>query len=300
MNKFLLILGFACACAFCVSIFHRQAVRSDSVGVVTEQQSVVLKSQLEQTRARLAGLRAEVQEKKRRLADALPQSGPSPELVRLLEGKQLRAPTAALAELRQQLAIGWDTSPDYVLVNKCVLSQLDFSRLDFGKRPTDTACQLLGLSVPEQTALSAALQRAHDDWQAPAVERTEPHGDIVAQYAVHAPDADAEMSLSNHLAAAIVGAVGAERAELLLPATWREFRDDLGSMEAETLIVRRTADNGESDLVWETNRGNRTSTGPVRYAYYPSSWFLTAFPGGWKTLAEREGFELPAKFRSSP
>src|SRR5262249_3197349 len=162
-----------------------------------------------------------VQEKKRRLADALPQSGPSPELVRFLEGKQLRPPTATLAELRQKLGIGWGSSPDYVLVNKCVLSQLDFSRLDFGKRPTDTACQLLGLSPAEQTALTAALERARNDWQAPAVERTEPHGDIVAQYAVHPPDSNTEMNLSNRLAAAIVGAVGAERADILLPATWR-------------------------------------------------------------------------------
>jgi hypothetical protein len=299
MNKFLLILGFACAGVFGFSVFHHQTMRAHSVAMVTTHQHLGITPLLEEARARLAGLRTEVQEKKRRLADALSQSGLSPELVRLLEGKQLRPSTTALAELRQQLGIGWDSSPDYVLVNKCVLSRLNYSRLDSGKRPTNTACQLLDLSSTEQAALTAALQRAHDDWQAPAIERTEPHGDIVAQYAVTAPDADAEMSLSNRLAAEIVGAIGAERADLLLPAAWREFRDELGSTVAETLIVRRTADNGESDLVWE-NRGNNTSKGPVRYAYYPSSWFLRAFPGGWKTLAEREGFDLPPKFMSPP
>jgi hypothetical protein len=301
MNKFLLILGFACACVLGFSVFHRQATRAHVLALVTTQQQLGIAGQLEQSSKRLDGFRAEVQEKKRRLAEALAQSGPSPELIRLLEGKQVRTPTAALAELRQQLGIGWESSPDYVLVNKSVLSRLDYSRLDSGKRPTDTASQLLGLSPTEQAALTAALQRARDGWQAPAVERTEPHGDIVAQYAVHAPDADAEMSLSNRLATDIVGAVGGERAELLLPSAWSEFRNGLGSTEAETLIVRRTADNGEADLVWETTRGNsNTSKGAVRYAYYPSRWFLTAFPGGWKTLAEREGFELPAKFRSPP
>lgn len=300
MNKFLLIFGFACVGAFGFSIFHRQAVRAHSVALGTRQQSVGIKAQLEQEWTRLSGLRAEVQEKKNRLTDTLLESGPRPELVRLLEGKQLRAPAAALAELRQQMGIGWDCSPDYVLVNKCVLNRLDYSRLDSGKRPSDTACQMLALSPTEQSALTAALQHARDDWQAPAVERTEPHGDIVAQYALRAPDADAEQSLSNRLTADIVGAVGAERAELLLPAAWRDFRNALGSTEAETLIVRRTEENGEPDLVWETNRGNNTSKEPVRYAYYPSRWFLTAFPGGWETLAEREGFELPAKFRSPP
>jgi len=300
MNKFLLLFGFACAGAFGFSVFHRQALRAHSVALVTAQQSLVIKGELEQATARLVGLRTEVQGKKSRLADALPQSGLSPELVRLLEGKQLRVPASALAELRQQLGLGWDSSPDYVLVNKCVLNRLDYSRLDSGKRPSNTVCQMLALSPTEKSALTAAQQRARDDWQAPAVERSEPHGDIVAQYAVRAPVADAEQSLSNRLAADIVGAVGTERAKLLLPAAWREFRNGLSSTEAETLIVRRTDENGEPDLVWETNRGNNTSKGPVRYAYYPSSWFLTAFPGGWKTLAEREGFELPAKFRSSP
>lgn len=300
MNKSLLILGFACAGAFGSSTFHHQTIRAQSVALATTQQHLAITAQLEQTRARLASLRAEVQEKKSLLADALPQIGPSPELVRLLEGKQLRAQTTTLAELREQLGIGWNSSPDYVLVNKRVLSKLDYPRLDSGKRPTDIACQMLALSPVEQAGLTAALQRARDDWQAPAIERTEPHGDIVAQYALRAPDTDAEMSLSNRLAADFVGAVGAERAQLLLPAAWRDFRYALGSTEAETLIVRRTDNNGESDLVWETNRGSQTSTGSVRYAYYPSSWFLTAFPGGWKTLAEREGFELPAKFSSSP
>jgi hypothetical protein len=300
MNKFLLISAFAFAGVFSFSVFHRQEMRVRSAALIAAQQSLGFKTQLQQVQARVAGLRAEVREKKSRLADALPQSGLSPELVRLLEGKELRTPTAALAELRQQLGLGWDSSPDYVLVNKRVLNRLDYSRLNSGKRPTDTACQLLGLSSTEQSALTAALQRAHNDWQAPAVERAEPHGDIVAQYTVRAPDAEAEMSLSNRLAADFVGAVGAERAELLMPAAWYEFRNGLGSTEAETLIVRRTDNNGESDLVWQTNRGNNSSKGSVRYAYYPSSWFLTAFPGGWKTLAEREGFELPAKFSSPP
>jgi len=228
MNKFLLLFGFACAGAFGFSVFHRQALRAHSVALVTAQQSLVIKGELEQATARLVGLRTEVQGKKSRLADALPQSGLSPELVRLLEGKQLRVPASALAELRQQLGLGWDSSPDYVLVNKCVLNRLDYSRLDSGKRPSNTVCQMLALSPTEKSALTAAQQRARDDWQAPAVERSEPHGDIVAQYAVRAPVADAEQSLSNRLAADIVGAVGTERAKLLLPAAWREFRNGLG------------------------------------------------------------------------
>jgi len=46
-------------------------------------------------------------------------------------------------------------------------------------------------------------------------------------------------------------------------------------------------------------RGNDVSTSPVRYANYPSSWFLAMFPGGWQTLADREGFTLPPPFKKN-
>ena len=39
---------------------------------------------------------------------------------------------------------------------------------------------------------------------------------------------------------------------------------------------------------------------PVRYGRYPSGWFLTLFPEGWKALAEQEGFELPPNCQRPP
>ena len=94
--------------------------------------------------------------------------------------------------------------------------------------------------------------------------------------------------------------LGAKRTDLLLPHAWREFRSGLGPTETETLTVRRATQDGEPDLVWEMKRNGSTWTtvDPVRYAHYPSSWFLSLFPGGWKTLADREGFALPARFEN--
>ena len=130
------------------------------------------------------------------------------------------------------------------------------------------------------------------------IERTEPKGDIVAQYTVPAPDPVFDQSISNHFAAEVAAVVGPERADMLLPDAWRELRSGLAPAKPETMTIRRAMVDGEPDLICEMKRGDilSDSTSPVRYAHYPSAWFLTLFPGGWKALAEREGFELTQRF----
>ena len=101
-------------------------------------------------------------------------------------------------------------------------------------------------------------------------------------------------------AADVAAAVGQERADMLLPDAWRELRSGLAPAKPETMTIRRAMVDGEPDLICEMKRGDilSDSTSPVRYAHYPSAWFLTLFPGGWKALAEREGFELPQSFQT--
>ncbi len=236
-------------------------------------------------------------EKKQRLRETLPHANISPELLLLLTGDPGKARPSAWAELRQQLGLKWDSSPDYVLVSKQALRRLDYPRLLSGSRISETASDLLALSPEEQSALQLAFQQSQQGWQGPKVERTEPNGDVVAQYSVSSTDAAFEQSLSNNFATGIARVVGPERADFLLPGAWREFRSQLGPREAETMTIRRSVVDGEPDLVCEMKRGEQIPTQPVRYAHYPSRWFLTAFPGGWKTLADREGFELPRNFQ---
>ena len=300
MNRLMIVVLGVCAGVIVFSVLHQGVKQTRTAAALKQREWQAGREELAATEEKISLLRREVLDKKNRLRQATRHPGISPELLALLENSTFKGHSAAWAELRQQLGIGWDTSPNYVLVNKRVLKKLQYQRLS-GEctSVTDEARDLLGLSPGEQSALGAALDRAREgQWL--RIERTEPKGDIVAQYTVPAPDPVFDQSISNHFAAEVAAVVGPERADMLLPDAWRELRSGLAPAKPETMTIRRAMVDGEPDLICEMKRGDilSDSTSPVRYAHYPSAWFLTLFPGGWKALAEREGFELPQRFQT--
>jgi hypothetical protein len=251
----------------------------------------------------LMALRAKVSNQKKRLHVARQHADISPALLQLLEQDFSKGDAAAWAELMQQLGVGWDSSPDYVLVSKRVVKQLQFNRLDAADRPSDLACDVFALSPGEQSAIRSALEQARQTtWW--TVVRTEPSGDIAAQYTVRPPSPLVQASVSNQFATSLTSAVGTERAALLLPGVpgaWSELKSHLWPAQTQKMTVRQIVSNGEPDLIYEmAEGGNVVFTEPVRYAHSPSSWFLTLFPRGWQTLAQREHFELPPSFAGKP
>jgi hypothetical protein len=294
MTKLVLILLSSCFGVIGFSTLQRTAARSRGATTTTQLESDSVTNEFAEMHQKISTARAEVIDKKNRLLQAAPHGDITPKLLRLLEGDA--GSSVAWTELRQQLGIGWDSSPDYVLVNKRVLKRLDYERLDSNVRASDTACNLLALSPDEQSALRTILDRAREgEWL--RVERAEPAGDVVAQYTARAPDPKFEQGQSNLFVTQVTALLGPERAGLLMPGAWREFKYELAPREAETLTIRRTSADGVPDLIWEMQYGGQVATSPIRYANYPSRWFLKVFPGGWQTLADREVFELPEKFR---
>jgi hypothetical protein len=298
MKKLLLLFSAICAGALGFGSLHRAAQQTRTATVIRSHEWAASTNRLVEMQQTATQLRREVRDKKERLRQASVHPAISQELLRLMESDELEGTPGAWSELRYQLSLGWEASPDFVLVNKRVLKHLDYPVFDSAERPSETASDLLAFSTSEQSALKSLLKRAREGWLGLTIERGEPTSDIVAQYTVRPPDPASDLSLSNNFASDITGAIGPERAGMLLERAWRELRSELGPRAAETLTVRRTVVDGEPDLIWEMKRGDRVlGNDPVRYAHYPSSWFLTLFPGGWKTLAEREDFELPNTFQ---
>lgn len=238
---------------------------------------------------------------KREWLSQVPQvSNISAELMQLLDGDTSKRHSAARTELRERLGIGWKSTGEFVLVSKRIVRQLNLHPVD---GPVTTRA-VLGISADEQAAIDAAIGKARDTVSSmlrASVQRREPVSDIVAQYSIAPLGAELEQTLSNNLSAEIVAALGSERADIFLQHGWTDLRNGLApdGQEPVTLSIRRSAAEAEPALVYETRQGNRVSTSPIRYANYPSRWFLIIFPGGWQTVAQDAGFELPRNFQTA-
>jgi hypothetical protein len=295
MNRLFLALVAVCVGVAGFAIFHHRAGRSNAATamVVGHWQSAT--NDLAATEEAVSLLRAEIQDKRNRLREASHYPKISPEMLELLDGNKSRGHARAWAELRQQLGIGWDTSPDYVLVNKQAIRDVWFEKLYSDGRLSDDAVQLLSLSPDEQKAVRAALAAACEgQWL--NVQSTPPSGDIVAQYTLAPPDPAFAAGQSNAFAADITAAIGDERASYFLPDAWRELVSGLAPSQAKTMTIRQINVNGQPDLVCEVTEGANVSTMPVRYAHYPNFPVMKLFPGGWQALAHAVGFELPPGF----
>ena len=298
MTKPIFLFLSLCAGSIGFGALHRATNQIRTAASIRHEQWQAASNGLAATRTAMLAAQAEVLDKRNRLLQARRHPALSPELLLLLEKDGLTDHSAAWAELRQQLGLGWDTSPDYVLVRKQVLKQLHCPPLFCASRASDFTCGLLGLSPPEQSAIEAVLGGIRKE-RSLTVQRAEPRGDVVAQYTAPAVDPSSEQTLSNRLAAEITSVGGPERADFLVPKAWLELSFDLAPPVAVTLIIRKTLVDGEPDLFCEIMDGGGAIV-PVRYGRYPTGWFLALFPEGWKALSEQEGFELPPNCQRPP
>ncbi len=289
-----LLLGFLLLSAGAIGFgnLHRAAEQARENRASRADQLKAATSRLAEVEETAASLRDEAMDKRNLLKEISPHLKISPQLLEFLERGTDKGPAAAWAELREQLEIGWDNSDTYVLVSKRLVKQLNLHPFD------KTARAVLAISPSEEAGIEAAMERAKGS-RLCQVQRFEPAGDIVAHYTIQA-DPIVERSISNNFSADITAILGSERAGLCLGWSWRDLRELLGSpgQESVTMTIRRFGVDDESKLVCELSQGDSVSRNDVRYAYVPSRWFFTLFPGGWEAIAQREGFELPKNFKN--
>jgi len=297
MKKLLLVISILGGGAVSFAALHRTANRAQAMGQAYETElgaHTNRMTELEQTNALLRAEIVNYQAQWRR-ATAGPSGSPEPSVG--TEDLGFEADAATRTEWRQHYDIGWDSSADYVLVSKRVLKGLPLQPFDFNGRLTGTVREVLAVSAEEQAQLNTTRQWVRAEVLA-SVERTEPVGDIVAQYSFRA-DAALEQSISNHFSASLTSALGPQRAELFLDQAWRDLRGKLPATREDivTLTIRRSGSVEEPTLSCELKQGGTSHSAPVHYGHYPSPWFGLLFPGGWRELAQREGFELPRDFQ---
>ena len=278
------------------ALFHRRAEASGIMVVTAAGQLQSATNELAATEEAIASLHDQIQNKREWLRQASPPSNITPELLELLESRDFRGHDRAWAQLREQLGIGWDASPDYVLVSKQAIKDVWYDKLKYaGSTVSDDSVNLLNLSPEEKSAVKAALARAMEG-QWTHVENTPPAGDVVAEITIVPPDPAFDAAASNAFTADIISIIGDDRASLFLNDAWRELRGDLAPSQPKTLTIRQTTTDGQADLVCEIKEGDQVSTAPVRYGNYPNFPVMQLFPGGWQAMANTMNFDLPPSF----
>jgi hypothetical protein len=300
MNKLILLVLAIGAGTTGYAVWNQAARQSQANLQELAQQGESASNDLARAQDSLAALRSEVHSKEDQLSAASRHGNISLEMMAVLNDLKTPKQSKGWAELRQELGLGWDASPDYVLVEKRALQYVWFNRLMGDGKLSGDSVELLNLTSQEQAAIKAVLDQARSgQWL--NVKNTTPSGDstIAAQLTLTPPDPEFEAGVSNTFTAGITAAIGPERAELFLQSAWWEFSNGLSPRQAAVMTLRWVDKDGQPDLICEEASGGKiTSTMPVRYATYPAFPVLKLYSYGWEEMARSMNFQLPPSFKT--
>lgn len=300
MKKILLALVILGAGALAFARFNVVANRSRTSAAQSRAECARLASEANELTTAASDLRTNLAARKTQLAEA---SLPAPSAA-ATAGARPSAPAktsrrATPADLRQRFGIAWNNSAEYILLSKAALNKTYLNGVDTNGVFTPTACAVLGLTPEERAPIEAAFQRVEADyaaWAQTAIQRVEPAGDVLADYRLPANPTLAHQ-IENEGMALLLGTIGAERGKLVheYAASWITRHGNLGE-NGVRITVRRHTDGTQPPLWMQIaiQNGN-TDSGGLAPANFPQQ-LRSLFPGGWRDVAQREGFTLPKDF----
>ncbi len=225
-------------------------------------------------------------------------------------------------QLLAELGLNWNTTGEYVIVSKKSLDGISFAGLT-GTQLTSVAKAALAITPTEAAAIEAMTRQlgdARDAWEREQVQRTEPSGDVLAQYTLPS-DPDLARQQLSAFTNGIVDALGTQRAKWLqehslqwmmdfglltgpeasdVPAAYQSAFADMISQHQHqpTVLTLKRYQAGSDDRISFSlqQAGNTMSTDVNPWQPFPQA-FRGIFPGGWADLAQREDFELPKSFQ---
>ncbi len=303
MKKLLCIVLFFGLGAIGLGRFSYLASDANTAASRFELERCAVSNALVQLAAERDALREEIKSCRERIRHVPAADTADSESNWLAWGRSNRWSQAPLPELRRLLGLAWDASPDYVLVSKQSLKRLMLNGVETKGALTPLVCDVLAITPEERARIESLIHGSETeylDWMKTNVQRLEPAGDIVAQYVV-----PANRGLSERLLAAggigMVSAIGLERTQLArnFALQWVQSHGLLGQASL-SLTVRRSADGARLEAKCDSAMpGGRYSTGYAELS--PGSFpelFRSVFPDGWRELAQKENFDLPAAFPS--
>ena len=265
-------------------------------------------------------LRERVTESKKLIA-AMPALPPRDQLMeKVLSRDGLKNLSAAETEkLLAELGFNWNTSGEFLIVSKKSLDGIDYDAMK-GVKLTAAARETLAINPAEQAVIEGMtkqLGEAQAAWAKANVQRAEPSGDMLAQYSLPADNEFSKAQLASYTNG-IYNALGGQRALWLQNHSldWMQAfglltgsgPSDVSSEaiaaafsfeykpEPTTMTLSRYQSGDDTHINLELKQaGGSMSTTISPWQPFPEA-FRAIFPGGWKDVAEREGFELPKEF----
>jgi hypothetical protein len=293
MNKLLLALGMFGAGGAALLTARQATSRTWQEEQTTRADWAAQTQLLAAAQADAAGLRERVRELTAALARPLPAGEDA--LWSVLQTNALAHLSPELrGHLLEELGFNWQTAPGFVVVTKEALREFQLQAIQQDKLP-DPVAAALAVTAGERERVDAAFAQVRsefNDWASAHTDRAEPEGDAVAEYTLQR-DPAMGLSFTNTLAAALAGAVGRERAELLLPSAGFWMIVDVGIGKAPMTMIVKHAGSGPR-LEWTSIVRQEGSGGPYELSSrrFPAA-FRPVFPNGWADVAAREGFDLP-------
>lgn len=239
---------------------------------------------------------------------------------KVLSGAPWRSFSPAECEqLLAELGFNWNTTGDYLIISKKSLDSISFNAMH-GDKLTSTAAATLALTDDEQAAINTMtgqLMAARLAWDKDHLQRTEPGGNILAQYSLPV-DTDLAQSQIAVFTNGIYNTLGAQRAQLLQNQSAQWMQDhglvvgpDLSSVPADlypqlpdsarnpqptTMTLESYQAGDEMQITVRLQEAGGTMTTSISPWQPVPAAFSALFPGGWPEIAQREGFQLPKSF----
>src|SRR5690242_11061617 len=219
----ILTTGAACFCSIqkTTANTRHQLITQKAARQTLQQQIARLREQKREATAQIKETRL--------LLAAQPSLPPRQALAgKILADDTLKTLSADESEkLLAELGFNWDTTGDYVIVSKQSLNKITFTGMAANKL-TAAAIGTLAITPTEQADIESATRQIGDAraaWVKEHVERSEPTGDILAQYSLPVDEAFSQNQLTI-FTNAIFNTLGAERARLLEDRSWNWMEAD--------------------------------------------------------------------------
>ena len=298
MNKLLLALIVLSAGAGGVHTARQSTARLQQEANVLRENWLAHSQTVAVVQSELAGVNQHIRELKQIVRQSQSAAG-NPLWSTLQTNRADHLPAELRERLRGELGFNWQFSPDYVVVSKAAVRDIEILPVSRHKL-TDVAATVLAMTPEERSQVEAAIERVRTDfrdWALANVQRTEPKDDVVAQYALPKDPATSQ-NISNALVNAVLQTLGQDRTGMILGRLTYWMNETVGLLDCAksevTFKVLRSVTGYETTLNARVTTPNMPSSYRIsdRSHGFPRACRIL-FPNAWADVAEREGFELP-------